>query len=272
MERTAGIYEMSNTNDVCDVEPLEQFNYPKWTSWDFFRWRVTPEWMGGGEAYLYEYKDNYIRFHRFRIKAYAAHYQIPSSLLAGVAWAEAGGKPDSVKESVFLGRAFDWMGPDWVDQHLTITNPPEKTSFGIIAMQVGVAADELGRARSLSIGTQMDIYQCLMMDAFNIDIVARHLRNLILYDYPDIKATQLSDEQMILAASRYNRGIERNKQDFLASIAAPPVADRAADPEGYQLRDYTSYGRRLLERRPHVQKLLEEPQLPFEPGVGLPPK
>jgi len=95
-----------------------------------------------------------------------------------------------------------------------------------------------------------------MMDAFNIDIVAKHLRNLILYDYPDADTRQLTNEQIILAGSRYNRGIERDKQDFLKSVLSPP-ADKLVDPEGYKLRGYTSYGRALIGRIAHIRELMK---------------
>jgi len=248
---------MGAVNSVCDVEALKQFNYPKWTSWDIVRWKMG-EWAGGGQPYLHNYKDNYIRFHRHRIKAKAAQHQIPAILLASVAWAEAGGKPDELKPIVFNVRRFDWSGPDWVDKHLTMTHPPEKTSFGIVAMQIGTAARELDRFFSAppSIQQQAIIKQCLMMDALNIDIAARHLRNLILYDYPDADTLRLTPEQIILAGSRYNRGIDRERQDFINSILAPSV-DKRIDPDGYKLRDYTSYGRSLIRHMSHVRGLLK---------------
>jgi len=247
---------MGVNNDVCDVEALEQFNHPKWTSWDVVRWKLG-DWAGG-QAHLHDYKDSYIRFHRDRIKAAANRNQIPAVLLASVAWAEAGGKPDAAKSVVFNIRRFDWSGPDWVDRNLTITHPPEKTSFGIIAMQIGVAERELdpSSSGSPSMLRQGILRQCLMMDAFNIEIVASHLRNLILHDYPNSGTLNLTEGQIILAGSRYNRGKERDKQHFLDSISAPP-ADQVADPEGYKLRDYTSYGRALIRRLPHVRELLK---------------
>ena len=79
-------------------------NHPKWKSWDVFKWRVLSEKMGGGRAYLQAYKDGWIVYNKFRIKDAAEQYRIPAALLACVAWAEVGGKPDGIKRPVFQGR------------------------------------------------------------------------------------------------------------------------------------------------------------------------
>ena len=48
-----------------------------------------------------------------------------------------------------------------------------------------------------------------------------HLRNLILHDYPGANTTNLTDEQIMMVGSRYNRGTARKKSDFINSAQAP---------------------------------------------------
>jgi len=225
---------LSESNGICDVEAIKKFNYPKWTGWDFVRWYVL-----GSDAHLNDYKDGYILFHRNRIRWVAARYKVPVFLLAGVAWGEAGGEPDEWKYKVSDTRA-QVRRSGWEsyvpDSDLTgwAKEPAEKTSFGIIAMQVRVAAGILNTNTHypfplplpfstvpfstdflppfppplsplfhpshpphplyapplcpfcpphtpVSMEMQTTISNCLMMDIFNIEIVARHLRDLILY-------------------------------------------------------------------------------------------
>ncbi len=51
-------------------------------------------------------------------------------------------------------------------------------------------------------------------DNLNLTMVARHLYELIIYDYPSTDTLNLTDEQFILAGSRNNRGIERSQSDL----------------------------------------------------------
>ncbi len=95
----------------------------------------------------------------------------------------------------------------------------------------------------------MNLITCLETDTFNLNIVAQHLKNLILHDYPGIDTSNLTDEQFIVAGSRYNRGIERALGDFVDSIKL------SAGSHG---RQFSEYGRRMLEHRDHVLTLLDK--------------
>lgn len=219
-------------------------DYPRWGVLDAVWWKSF-----GGDEYLIKYKDGYIIFHKDRIKDIAATYHIPAELLAAVARNEAGGMPDFVKPDLVLTtRQFDYSGPDWVDNQLTITERPERTSIGIIAMQIRVVAEAFGKdPRHLSDQEIRYISQCLMKDSFNLPMVALHLRDLILYDFPDADTSELDDMQFVIAGSRYNRGTQRALSDFILSYNAP---------EGDSVREWTFYGRRMSENRDRIKKLL----------------
>jgi hypothetical protein len=232
-------------NDFCEPGTT---GYPKWTAVDAMSWKLLPEWAGGGAPRLFAYKDGWVKYNAKAIKEASARHKIPAILLASVAWAEAGGMPDFVDDVAFSVRSFDWSGPDWVDKHMTITSTPAKTSFGSVSIQLRAAARELGvDVETMSYSRQHDLAVCLETDVFNLEVVAKHLHGLILFDYPKADTLNLTDEQFVIAGSRYNRGTQRKLADFVASLAA-----KADSP----LREYTSYGRRMLQHRDRVQRLL----------------
>jgi hypothetical protein len=222
-------------------------NHPKWNSWDIFKWRALSEKMGGGRAYLEAYKDGWIVYNKFRIKDAAQQHRIPPVLLACVAWAEVGGKPDGIKRPAFQGRTLQRT---LAGRPVKFGKPPEETSVGAVSIQLRVASKELGiPIELLSYSDRMNLITCLETDTFNLHVVAQHLKNLILFDYPGIDTLNLTDEQFIVAGSRYNRGIGRALGDFLISIKLPP---------GSQGRQFSEYGRRMLEHRDRILKLLDK--------------
>ncbi len=225
-------------------------NHVKWTSLDAIIWKIWPQALGGGSEYLWSYKDAWVLFNRDRIRQAASKYSIPATLLAGVAWAEAGGAPDIQDSITFPVRAFDWSGPDWIDR-LTITKRPTLTSVGSVSIQLEVAARELKlNTENMSFADQSRLKMCLEQDAFNLDLVAKHLRGLILHDYPDADTLNPTLEQWVVMGSRYNRGTARPLKDFIASMQAKVGSDN---------RNYSSYGRALLSNFNRVNRLMIAP-------------
>lgn len=47
-------------------------------------------------------------------------------------------------EAAYFLYSFDWSGPDWVDENLTITKNPDLVSFGNVSIQVRRAWECLG--------------------------------------------------------------------------------------------------------------------------------
>ncbi|AFR01872.1 hypothetical protein PEC301653_02410 [Pectobacterium carotovorum subsp. carotovorum] len=239
---------MNKFNDIineCDLSFSDWGkNYSRWSPIDFVWWKTF-----GGDDYLNKYKDSYIIFHKEKIKDIAQQYKIPATLLALVARSEAGGMVDYLKYPVlFYRQAAEYTYNSWTEMD-TSTSSPEKTSIGIIAMQIRVVAEIFGKNPSeLKNAEATYISICLNKDNFNLTMVARHLYELINYDYPGADTLNLTDEQFILAGSRYNRGIERSHSDFIRSINA--------EKSLVDVRDWTSYGRRMLSHREKVTKLL----------------
>ena len=219
----------------CEVD---EYGFPHWDLIDFFRWYILPtNWeYSTGKAYLWLYKTSWLIYHRNMIKQYAREAQVPAFLLAGIAVSEVGGTPERLKGFgvLQLRQVLDEL----VREKNKYSN---KTSVGSIAIQLGVAAQTLGiDPNTLDDYQQFRLGQCLLESSFNIRVVAFHLRDLILYDNPGINTATLTDQQVILAGSRYNRGTQRSASDIINSLR---------DPIGSPTREYSDYGRHILEKK-----------------------
>lgn len=225
---------------------VDKFGFPHWDGFDAFRWYIIPtswEYLTG-DAYLWIYKSAWLIYHRNMIKQYAFEAQIPAVLLAGVAVSEVGGMPERFKGLGVL------QARQVIDEVLNEKNKySNPTSVGSIAIQLGVAAQTLGiDPETLDHFQQFRLAQCLLDNSFNIRVVAFHLRDLILYDNPGINTAVLTDEKIILAGSRYNRGLKRSAEDIINSIHAPI---------GSLTREYSEYGRQIIKKKETIMKMLE---------------
>ena len=208
----------------------------RWSVVHAIAWKVVPEKLGGGNAFLWRFKDAWVRYNRNLIKKHAGDNRIPPELLAGVAHIEVGGDPTEQDTFAFVVRAFDWSGPKWIDDHLTITKNPGETSFGPVSMQLRTAArtlglnpDKMSPAQLLNLGWQLE------RDAYNLRLAAKHLRDLVLFDSPGSDTRTLTEEQIVIVGSRYNRGtVSMDK-----------------------LRQDLSYGKVILKRWSHMTELLK---------------
>ncbi|ELY2670913.1 hypothetical protein SMZ63_000515 [Cronobacter sakazakii] len=232
-------------NDLLLFCNIDEYGFPHWNGIDLFRWYAIPtNWhYMTGNAYLWLYKTSWLVYYREAIKKYAKEAEVPEWLLAGVAIAEVGGTPEVFKGVGVLQarQVFDEI----TQEKNKYSN---KTSVGSIAIQLGVAAETLGiDPDELDHFQQFRLAQCLLNNDFNIRVVAFHLRDLILYDNPGINTSILTDEQIILVGSRYNRGRQRNRGDIISSIHSPV---------GAPSREYNEYGRRILEKKETIMQIL----------------
>ncbi|MCO7512019.1 hypothetical protein NJH77_22475 [Serratia fonticola] len=231
-------------NKFCKINSTS--NFPKWDGGDFALWKFFPddEVLVTGESRLWAYKAAFLQYNKDRILKYAQKERIPALLLGGVAVAEVAGTPERAKAYGVL-QAYQLI--DYFKN--TGNTKSNATSVGSLAIQLRAAAETLGiDPRTLSSTQQLQLANCLLDDDFNISVVAKHLRELIVYDNPGITDTvNITDEQLVIAASRYNRGIERNRDDFVASMSAEI---------GNPIRDYSSYGRTIIKRRDIIKKVL----------------
>ncbi|CNH81228.1 Uncharacterised protein [Yersinia pekkanenii] len=231
-------------NQFCDINSTSSF--PKWNGVDFSLWKLLPNngRFGTGEPRLWAYKAAYLQYNRDKIIRYSQKERIPVLLLAGVTIAEVAGVPERFKAYGVL-QAFQLM--DFFKR--SGNKRSNATSVGSLAIQLRAAAETLGiDPDQLNSTQQLQLANCLLDDDFNISVVAKHLKELIIHDNPGIIDTlNITDEQIIIAASRYNRGIDRDKKDFISSINAE---------KGNPIRSYSSYGRVIIKRRDIIKKIL----------------
>ncbi|MEP6804958.1 MAG: hypothetical protein ABI892_10590 [Flavobacterium sp.] len=172
-----------------------------WTNSDILKWKAK------GKDYLFKRKAEFVKYYSPVIKHAAKINEIPAFLLAGIAFTEFGGKPDWLKKDVRSIREFDWNGPDFIDKNLTITNHPDKTSFGDMAIQLGRAGTELDYS-SLTKESRDAIQESLLDPVIGIYIAAMHVKRLKNADFKNISVDKLTEKQIQIIASRYNRGLE----------------------------------------------------------------
>ncbi|HEB0477989.1 TPA: hypothetical protein RYE97_004606 [Escherichia coli] len=191
---------------------------PVWGVTEFLFWKLAPKKWGGGVPFGRYFKDSWVKHNHLLITSAANTYNLPAPLLAGVCWIEVGGDPSIVDMLAFDARTIDWSGPEWIDEHITITSRPEKTSFGAVSMQLRTAARTLGLDESKMDTSQLrELANCLQHDIFNIQLVARHIYQLAERDEFQSSLPHLTKEQIRIIGARYNRGmsltLEKIKED-----------------------------------------------------------
>lgn len=142
-----------------------------------------------------------------------------------------------IDDAAYSVRAFDWSGPEWVDDNLTITRNPDLTSFGNVSIQVRRAWESLGYRKSeVSDSIKQDIINSLKNPVEKIYISTKHISDLRDLQYPDMSAKEFTDEEILVVATRYNRGpdlsLEAIKQD-------------------------TSYGARIINNQEAIKEALQ---------------
>ena len=205
------------------LECKETNNSPVWGVMDIARWKFWPKRFKGGNPYLFRFKDHWVKHNRSFIIGAAHTYNIPPLLLAAVCHIEVGGDPDYLLDNLaFNVRSFDWSGPSFIDENLTITNHPAKTSFGQVSIQIRTVAWDMGLdINEMDYNQFAEIANCLQRDVFNIGVVARHLRDIIEHDkLPE----PLSDESIIIVGARYNGGMDNSGYIPLENLKNKPKA------------------------------------------------
>lgn len=189
---------------VCEVSD----SYAKWSFIDLVAWKLVPERVGGGKTYIQNFKDAWVAHNSLHIKNAAAQQKFPAALLAGIAWVETGGDPNAIDKIAFGVRSFDWSGPQTIDKYLTVTKHPSLTSFGSISVQLRTAAKTMGLdASTMSASDLKKLATCLEKDVFNIQLAAKHVREIIDHDELQKLPPFLSMDDVRIVGARYNRGL-----------------------------------------------------------------
>ena len=191
-----------------ELENFVATDPPKWGVMDLFYWKMVPDRFGGGIQYIQKYKDAWVKHHKEQIKDEAYMNDFPPELLAGICWIEVGGDPHFIDRLAFGVRAFDYSGPNWVDENLTMTNRPSKTSFGAVSMQLATAAHTLGLdVNTMTYSQLRDLSHSLGKDRYNISLVAKHIVEIMERDNLPQDSDFFSMDDVKIVGARYNRGL-----------------------------------------------------------------
>jgi hypothetical protein len=158
---------LTPSNPFCKRENITG-DFHEWNVTRALDWKLTPSFLGGGAERLQKYKDAFVYYHRRRIVDSANQNKLAPEFLAGVLWTEVGGDPAVLSKLAFIGRSFG------------LDKPPEMTSFDPGSIQLRNVAQMLGMdAKKMSRFKLFQLAECLVHDAYSIDKVARHLRELV---------------------------------------------------------------------------------------------
>jgi len=171
-------------------------NPQTWTDFDVFK--------NFDKEKLFEVKRNFVGDYKTVINKAAAEYNIPPVLLAGVAFNEFGGDPPSIDDAAYAVRIF--------------TGGSAKTSFGDLSMQLRVAMETLGYKPSETLLKGNSVIESLKDPMQAFFIIAKHLASLKDVDFKGKSASELTDEEITVVGTRYNRGaglsLEKIKQNL----------------------------------------------------------
>ena len=167
-------------------------------------------------------KRNFVRDYKDVINKAAAQYDIPPVLLAGVAFNEFGGDPPSIDDVAYAVRIF--------------SGGSEKTSFGDLSMQLRVAMETLGYDKSQRIVSGNAIIESLRDPTQAFFIVAKHLSSLKEVDFKGKSASELSDDEIKVVGTRYNRGAGLSLE---------------------KIKENLSYGQAIIKRKSELETLIK---------------
>ena len=204
---SSAVKKMESQIEDVPVDP-----YPRWSTLNVAAWQQD-RFLNDSDQKSDDYKDGWVSAYREVIKKAAEVYDIPPLLLAGVAWIEVAGDPMWTDPGMYAVREF---APDAFWHHLSYVLPEfvgqryrdaSKTSFGYVSMQLAVAANMLGiEPEDLNLITEVQLARVLSDPKMSIMFAARHLSLLKNIDFPDVPSDELTPEDIIVIANRYNMG------------------------------------------------------------------
>lgn len=207
------------TTEVCNRYKNDEKTY--WSLYNFSQWiSIFIYDKEKANQFLHGQKENFVKDYKDAINLYAKKYDIPPILLAGVAYNEFGGDPMFLDKVAYTGRSIVNTG-----------KKADKTSFGNTSIQIA-------RVKEMHPDwSDQKIIVSLQIPEKNIELTAEHLRVILDVDYKGVHAKDMSDEHIKIAGARYNRGLELPKD---------------------KIKQNTSYGDRIVDRKYKLQELLKE--------------
>jgi soluble lytic murein transglycosylase-like protein len=134
-------------------------------------------WQLGREN-IFSFKNQWVHGNRSAINAAAKRFDLPPGLVAGVAYNEVGGDPQSIDSLAYALRG---------------DSTRDRTSFGDLSVQVRRAAEALGYdpSNDLSPSQRRMLIESLKDPTQNIFIAAKHLADLRDKDFKGVRGADL---------------------------------------------------------------------------------
>lgn len=218
-----------NIIDDADKVSVDE-NVNEWDVRDIIQWKTR---VFGSENYIHEFKEQWVRGYKDVIKAAADKFDIPSLLLAGVAYNEVGGDPLWIDDAAYA--TYTSL------ENFKVTKEPELVSFGNVSIQVRRAIETLDyESDSLDSKQEQMIIDSLKDPKQNIFIAAAHLADLRDIDFQGKSADQMGLEEVKLTATRYNWGPDLSLED---------------------IKKDTSYGNAIIDMESNIAELIAEDNL-----------
>lgn len=170
------------------------------------------------------YKEKYVKALAEAIQSVSSMNDIPTIVLAGVAYTEYGGDPPFFDNGK---RFLSSILPDWMDQYSFMlagqrigTGPTDRISYGNLSMQLRRAAESLDFYGKLDGYLEQQMIFLLQDDRTALVLCGTHLHNLKEIDFPDKRADQMTLEAMKTLIGRYNQGPDVSEEKARSSSYA----------------------------------------------------
>jgi len=171
-------------------------------------------WSGTGDKE--KFKAQWVRGHREAIKFAARANDIPPALLGAIAYTEAGG--DGIEDDIahFMRSGGGRHIPVSGKIGTLLNRRADHTSFGPLNIQERRAAQILGYG---DIGTMTETARRTLVPTTKdpgaaILMAAQHLSDLRDHDFRGVAGKDLTRDQLLVIAARYNVGPEKSLQEM----------------------------------------------------------
>jgi hypothetical protein len=148
------------------------------------------------DKFINDFKNQWVSGYKNIIIQASNKFDIPSDLLAAVAWREVGGDPSFLDDYAYSAR-----------QAGIYSGSPSETSFGNTSVQLRRAAEALEYdLEQLTQVVENDIIYSLQNPRQNLFIAAKHLSDIKDKYLPNINSDEISSRDKLALAGAYNRG------------------------------------------------------------------
>ncbi len=207
----------------------------EWTNWDLLQWMMSGD---SKNEFIHKEKLAFIAQYKEVICDAAERYDLPEILIAGVVYKEYGGDPMFIDDIAYNGRGVTKKINDLINYDILSSKDRDLTSFGNVSIQVRRAWESLGYEKEeVSDELRSEIIDSLKDPVENIYISSKHISDLRDMQYPDKTGEELTEDEIRVIATRYNRGPDLSLEEIMKN---------------------TSYGNQILENKTDIENALKE--------------